>query len=602
MADFSIDRSRFKANLLERVFDRSLAVFAPKKAWEITKWRQAYKEQSSKAFAYEGGQRGNRNRTQATIFPNSSPESSLIQLERIQCMWESRRLSDNFGVADYVYKLFCDYCIPDFSTIRWNTGNKEDDVKLRQKFLVWANLFCDYLSRDTLNQMMRLTKRSQLRDGDIALRCVSDSIKFGNIERKCMRLQMIEADRIGSPFNIVVAPDYIGGCILDPATKRVVAYDIYDRPPQGSTYIPQAKIPAHEILHVRSLRRCDQYRGIPLLAPALPAYVDLKEILDNERIATKAQSTVWAFIKSQTGDSSDDETVYPGMGAPATTDPGTGQSRTYEDLSPGKAMYGNPGEEPVFMKNERPSPAFGGLVKTLFVEIFCAAGIDYNFGYDGTDVQGTYARLVSAKTQRTFQQDWIFNEEYIFHPVINRWLQHELENGYLEDLSKETLNSRAFTNFSLTQPAHPSVDIGRESAANLAELDKKIKSRHTIAVEQGIDWDVEKEQIKKEEAELSGGRIEIATNLANSLGDQGTKGLTQLAVAYGMGQIQHDSAIGFATVVYGLDASSAEKMFPKSANKTEPVTTAGASAADNGDKSQAAILGKAKALVAKSKS
>lgn len=556
------DRSKFEPNWFERAFDRTLAVFAPGKAREIAQQRKAYK-----AFAYRGGQRGQRDRTSATIYPNSSPESSLIQLERIQCMWQSRELSDNFGVADYIYNLFCDYCIPDFSKIRWNTGNADDDVKLRERFLVWAKGMCDYLGRDTLNQLIRLAKRSQLRDGDMAFRCVSETIELGKLSRKCMRLQLFEADCIGSPFNVVVSPTYIGGLILEEKTKRVLQFDLYDRPPQGSTYIPLAKVDASEMIHFRKLRRGGQYRGIPLLAPALPAYVDLAEILDNERIGTKAQSNIWAFITSPTGDSSDDEMVYPGIGTPANIDPGTGQTRTYKDLTPGTAMYGNPGETPTFMKNERPSPAFVGLVKTLFMEIFCCSGVDYAFGYDASDLQGTAMRLTSAKTQRTFQQDWTFNEEYLFFPIINRWLEHERQNGYLDDLSKETLENRSYTNYSLTQPAHPSADVGRESAANLAELAAKIKSRHTIAVEQGLDWEVQKQQIMKEDADLSGGQMAIAESLAKSLGDQGLRALQTLAQSYGTGQITHDGAIGFATVILGLDSKSAEKLFPKSAEQ-----------------------------------
>lgn len=556
------DRSHTQPNFFERVFDRLTAITNPQKARINHLQRQAYK-----ALAYRGGQRGQRDRTSATIYPNSSPESSMIQLERIQCMWQSRDLSDNFGVADYIYNLFCDYCIPDFNKIRWNTGNADDDKKLRDRFLVWAKGMADYKGLDTLNQLVRLAKRSQLRDGDMAFRCVSDDVKLGMLSRKCLRLQLIESDCIGSPFNVVVMPNYIGGLILDPVTKRVLEYDIYDRPPQGSTYLPLAKVPADEIIHFRKLRRGGQYRGIALLAPALPAYVDLKEILDNERINTKAQSTIWAFIQSPTGDSSDDEAVYPGLGVPANIDPGTGQNRTYKDLTPGTAMYGNPGEQPVFLKNERPSPAFGGLVKVLFMELFCTSGIDYAFGYDPSDLQGTAMRLTSAKTQRTFQQDWSFNEEYLFNPVVNRWLEHERENGYLDDLSEETLDSRSYENYQLTQPAHPSADVGRESAANLAELAAKIKSRHTIAVEQGLDWEIERQQLEKEDLGLSGGQMAVAESLAKSLGDQGLRALQTLAQAYGTGQITHDGAIGFATVILGLDKASAEKLFPKAAEK-----------------------------------
>lgn len=573
----AIDKSKLGANWFERSFDRALAIFSPEKAIRIMRQREAFK-----AFAYRGGQRGQRDRTSATIYPNSSPESSIIQLERIQCMWQSRDLSDNFGVADYIYNLFCDYCIPDFSKIRWNTGNAADDKKLRERFLTWAGGLCDYLGRDTLNQVIRLGKRSQLRDGDVAFRCVSDDIKIGGLSRKCLRLQMIEADCIGSPFNVVVTPTYIGGLILDEETKRVLEYDIYDRPPMGSMYIPLAKVPACDIIHFRKLRRGGQYRGIPLLAPALPAYVDLKEILDNERINTKAQSTIWAFIQSPTGDSSDDEMAYPGLNVPANVDPGTGQTRTYKDLTPGTAMYGNPGEQPVFLKNERPSPAFAGLVKTLFMEIFCCSGVDYAFGYDASDLQGTAMRLTSAKTQRTFQQDWSFNEEYLFNPVVNRWLEFENENGYFNDLSDATLANRAYTNYSLTQPAHPSADVGRESQANLAELAAKIKSRHTIAVEQGLDWEVERQQLEKEDQGLSGGQVAIAESLAKSLGDQGLRALQTLAQSYGTGQITHDGAIGFATVILGLDNSSAEKLFPKAAEKpfTPPPGTGGSPTAE----------------------
>lgn len=582
------NRPSLSPSKLEAFTDKAIAFFSPKTAIKRMKYREAFK-----AFAYNGGQRGSRERQNAYIFPNSSPESSLIQLERIQCIWECRDLSDNFGIADNIYRLYCDYVLGDLHNIRFNTGNKDDDKNLQRKWKTWCRL-CDYSNRDNFNQLMRLAKRSQLRDGDVDVRFVEDTIEIGKIKRKMLRIQLIEADRIGSPFNVVVSRSYIGGLILDPETGRVLQHDIYRREPQGSMYVPQAKIDANEVIHFRNLRRADQYRGIPLLAPAIPAYRDLKEILENERIATKVLSSYTMFITSQTGDSTDDPDVYPGVGS-AATDPGTGNQNVYKDIGPGSIMYGNPGEEPKMLTPDRPSPAFQGLVKTLFTEIFACAGIGYNFAYEGGDVNGVYARLDSTKTQRTFAQDWRFTSEYLINPTVHRWFQFEEANGYMDDISPETISNRAWENFSFTQPAHPTVDVGRESSANLAELDKSVKSRHTIAAEQGLNWDDEQAQILKEEVILSGGDANRVQNLATSLGDQGVRGIVQLVSSFGQGLIDQATASGTAQVLFGIDKKTADLMFPVDSEKEAPLTLPAPSTEKKATE-EFSILDRAKAL------
>ena len=155
--------------------------------------------------------------------------------------------------------------------------------------------------------------------------------------------------------------------------------------------------------------------------------------------------------------------------ASLSVDPNTGQNKYMKDMNPGQVWYGNSGEEPIPLKNDRPSPAFQGLVKALFRDAFIAAGIDYSFAYDAEGIAGTQARLASAKTERTFRGRWKLLNDIALQPIYTRWFLHELEQGRWEDkLSKKTLSNMTWLNPRWVRPAHPTADVGRESAADMA--------------------------------------------------------------------------------------------------------------------------------------
>lgn len=543
--------SRF--SFFEKTIAGAIGLISPRAGFQWLKAHKALKE-----FAYEGGDYANNYRAHGGFYQNASPESSNIQLERIQMIWDCRDLSDNSGIVDGIYRMYQDYVLGNLDDIRLNTGNPDDDERIASRWKTWCGI-CDATGMFNFDEFARLAQRCYLRDGDSFVRTKPLEKDFFGVKQEVMTLQLIEADCIGSPYQIVTTKSYIGGININPDTGERISADYYYRDPASASYNKTAEIPFEELIQIYKPRRAGQYRGIPLVAPALPAFRDLKEILENERIAVKMLSSYSLFIQTGTGDIQDDETVYQSN----IPDAGTGNTERLKNFQPGQVVYGNQGEEPKFLNSDRPSPAFQGLVKTLFREAFIACGIDYGFAYDGESVQGTYARLSSAKTKRTFDREWIFFFKSFLRPIFIRWYLHEQESGRMDDISAETKKKMSWMNVRWVRPAHPTADVGRESAADMAEFEKKIKSAGTILEEQGLDWSDERNKIEKEESERIGGEVTSISNLSERIGERGTVAAVQFISAYGGGQIDRATAIGSSMTLFGLTQDQADKMFPQ---------------------------------------
>jgi hypothetical protein len=108
---------------------------------------------------------------------------------------------------------------------------------------------------------------------------------------------------------------------------------------------------------------------------------------------------------------------------------------------------------------------------------------------------GPTSRFESARASRTFQrlQDLIENKGA--NRIKNTWLLEGIAN-------KEIPPSKNFYRGKWMYPAHPSIDIGRESKANLDENRQGAKSLATIYSEQGMDVDDELEQIAREQSKI----------------------------------------------------------------------------------------------------
>ena len=487
----------YQPTRIEKGFDRLLSVVAPKRALQ-----NAFFREKRHAFGYEAARisRFRENATRAGTITSNTP---LNNSDRLQMVWEARDLAMNDPFIHGVLEKFADYVIGPKIRIEAITGNPGDDHML-EDWIYECMDNCDLTERSKYTDLSRLTLMSILRDGDFgfAFHDVPDlaaSLIRGR-PSSYIRLQACESDVIGG-YHYWIEHNVVSGVEFDPPTGRVTGYRIYPRNNYGFYQSDYTLVPANQFIFLPYRTRTDQYRGFSAFAPVIPTARDIHEIIQNEKMGVKWANSWAGFVKTAPGsaDASDPSAVYQNeipFGALPTVGAGGNPNQTaryYEDFHPMQIGYLAPGESVEAAKTDRPSQSFNGFLALLYRLSCTALGIPFGFAFDTSTLGGVPARLESAQAKRTFQTWQARLDDNMHQPIFKRWIAHGIVTGRLRFQSLATMPKVI-----VSAPAHPTVDVGRESRANVSEFEAGLKTRSEIWQEQGLNPREEIERMANE--------------------------------------------------------------------------------------------------------
>lgn len=476
----------YSPNSLERGFDRILSVFAPKLAMS-----NAYFREKRHAFGYEAA-RMTRARLNATRAGTITLNTPLNIADRLQVIWEARDLAMNDPFIHGLLDRFAHYVVGPKIRIEAITGNPGDDHAI-EDWLYECMDNCDYTERSKYTDFTRLTLMSILRDGDFGtvFHDVPDPTTAAILRKPAsfIRLQACESDVIGG-YHYWIENGVVSGVEFDPVSGKPLAYRIYPRNNYGWYSADYTAVPAAQFTFLAYRQRTDQYRGVSALGPAIPTARDIKEIVDNEKFGVKWANSWAGFVKVAPGDASaaDPASVYQAQSpyggvAPLEGPPGGNPNTAnlfYEDFRPGQIGYLAPGESIEAAKTDRPSSSFNGFLALLYRQVCVSLNMPFGFAFDTSILGGVPARLESAQAKRTFEWWQSYLDDNFHQTNFRRWIAHGIVSGRLR------LQSLArMPRIVVTAPAHPTVDVGRESRANVAEYEAGVKSFSEIVTEQG---------------------------------------------------------------------------------------------------------------------
>ena len=178
-----------------------------------------------------------------------------------------------------------------------------------------------------------------------------------------------------------------------------------------------------------------------------------------------------------------------------------------KELETGAIEYLVNGDSIEAFQNARPGQGWFDLINFIIRDIAVGLDLPFEFVWNMAGLGGASTRLMSSQAERTFQSTQKNLERRFLNPVIIRRTMWEMKEGRLP------FNAE-FYNFKITRPAHPSVDVGRESGANLAELDAGVRTEESIAKEAGEDGSEIRHQRDRETRE----RLELAQATADEFG------------------------------------------------------------------------------------
>jgi len=393
----------------------------------------------------------------------SGGEDTAGTRERFALIRAARDLADNFPPVRSLLLKFATY-VSGRIAYQARTGNREADTAIERYWNKWCN-DCDFLGRHNFTTLLQLAVTAMLRDGDCGFIIVRD--------KEDLKLQSVEADRIGSPYDRTDTDKYIGGINVDDY-GRPISYTIFTRT-INNQYISPTDIVAKEFIHLFDAARLDEYRGRSAFATALNATRDLQEAIKAEVQAIKYASYQSGVITTESGAA--DAGDYFARG----NSNDQGQVARLQSLDPGTVNYLSAGEKMEMFKSDRPTGAFGEFIRLVQAHICMAVGLPYGFAFDA-DKSGPMARMEAAMAERTFLRWRGLLEGQFLNRIKNVILLDAASRGLIPD-SEYLLDGR------WCWPAKVSIDYGREARADIELWKAGLKTAGQIYSDMGEDYE-----------------------------------------------------------------------------------------------------------------
>jgi hypothetical protein len=226
----------------------------------------------------------------------------------------------------------------------------------------------------------------------------------------------------------------------------------------------------------------------------------LHDILQAEKAGVRFSSQQAALIFNDRGVANPRNLFQPN---PALSLP-SGQQQKNELTEVGMIRYFQNSDRVEVMPS-RPSQAFTGFVQHLMHEIALGVGVPEGVLFGTQDYKGPSVRAEFAAADRVFTRHQGVLTDKVLDPIKDAVILDAIARGEIPPpplLAGETMVHalRRATSGEWRFPAKLSIDVGRESAANMNENRQGAKSLQEIAAEEGTDAFTRLEQIAIEAA------------------------------------------------------------------------------------------------------
>ena len=449
--------------------DKAVAFFNPQAAVE----RLASRAKLTK-FEYDATMYNRQRRVPSSL---TGAEGFRSNYDRVEMMKRARDLDQNFGIIRSLLLKFATHVAANIS-YQARTADQNVNSEVEAYWNQWWDK-CDLSGRHTGSILMQIATMSMLRDGDFFFILVRD--QDGNL-----RLQGVEADRIGDPFRTYTSLNLIGGIHINQETGAPDGYDVYLRT-FGNAYMFQATIPSSQVFHLYDPLRIDQYRGVTAFCTAINDATDLYEIQAMEKMAQKIASSQGGIVKRNNNNATDLSNLSNDLDQ-------SNNVIKIESIEPGRITYLEPGEEIQFPDSpNRPGNGFQEFHKILLRNICMGVGIPYSFAVDPSAMSGPTARLEMQQASRTFKRQQKLLEDKVLRPVKNIVIADAVARGLIKN-NLGTKTTKGVFNFG----ASVSIDLGRESQSAIAEFKTGLRTAADIYSERGLDFESSIQQRARE--------------------------------------------------------------------------------------------------------
>jgi capsid protein len=430
---------------------------------------------AGKAGAYNGGTGAGYESTRFTgrrsflwLSQAQDQRKDLTPAKRNEMLRKVRWGERNSGMVRQIVGDLVLYTVGDGFRAQAHSADPEWNAAAEAYFAEWSRR-CDITGRFSFNDLLRISERRWVLDGDFFLAKVRNATGVA-------KLQGIEAHRVGDPDGNV--PERMHDGILFGSYGEVQAYNVYRS--DGSSRL----LPSNSVMQVYDPEFISGARGLPLIQHSLNDIQDEMEILAMEKSAVKDASEITRVLKKQGGEFGPDLASELASNPQAADALGVGLG--------GKFIALEPGEDLVSFQSNRPSPTFNGFLEAIQRDI--ARGIlPYEFTNDPSKIGGAVVRLVVAKMDRVAGRHQQILIDQICTPTWGYVIGDAIAKGELPDID-------GWQKASWTTPKRVTVDAGREAANDRADVEMGLMSMSELYSQRGMDF---REEMEKRAADMA---------------------------------------------------------------------------------------------------
>ncbi len=366
---------------------------------------------------------------------------------------------------------------------------------------VWTKWvpFADASQRLNFYGIQQLVHRQVIENGEIFLIPVMLDLPYRPYN---LAYQLIEADRVGTPFNFQTNPAVRAGIEIGKEFGEPINYYVREVHPGditlrflGSNPLKFRTYPAFNpetgrknINHLYFMLRPQQTRGVPFFAPVISYFQHLDKYLEAELVAARVAACFALFITK----TSPQDAI---MGVEGRQD---SEGKKINNLEPGMIEYLAQGESINQFNPQRPGGTFETFVMQLLRSISSALNLPYELvakDFTRSNYSNMRASLLQAYRYFKTHQQWM--NDQLNQPTFEMVIEEAVLNGDLK-LPNFFQNKALWCATRWIAEGWEWVDPLKEAQASVLAHDNNFTTLQDVAAGRGQDWEEVLEQRARE--------------------------------------------------------------------------------------------------------
>lgn len=399
-----------------------------------------------------------------------------ITYDRRKMVDHARELERNSVIAEGMLSRSVENVIGTGYTLRAQSKNPEWNRDVQEKWKLWSAHRADVRGLSTFNELLALTYRSWLRDGDVGAIKLADG-----------RLQFVESDQIANPQGNIPDRTQIDGILLDKRGQPKTFLVVTEPDPQWASVRFGQKftaVPAEHMIFMARRQRHGQTRG-------LSAFNNVTRLLDQIDGHIEA-TTVAARMAACVGLVITRANKSTGLNRQLDSQ---GNSRRAMTIEPGFIGELQHGDTITTVDPKQPTESFPDFLASLGRLVGLSFGLPLEIAFldfSRTNYSSARASILQA------HKGWERNQEMMGRfasKVYEWWIIREMKAGRIAP-------RRDALKHSWRMPKWKWVDPTKEFAADMAAVDAGLLPRADLAEKFGYDWAELQPLLKKEQDTL----------------------------------------------------------------------------------------------------